>query len=55
MDGSLVYQLSRPGQMLGSHIRSGEALTASKRETHPKMRCPGGRDPRETPGRPPGR
>jgi hypothetical protein len=54
MDGSLVCQLSRPGQMLGSHIRSGEALTASKRETHPKMRCPWGagppRDPRSTTG-----
>jgi hypothetical protein len=32
MDGPLVYQLSRPGQTLGSQVRDGEALTASKRE-----------------------
>ena len=55
MDGPLVYQLSRQGHMLGSYVRTGEALTASKREPLLKMRCPPGFDPGETPGRPPGR
>ena len=41
MDGPLVYQLSRPGQTLGSQVRDGEALTASKREAGRQMTRPG--------------
>ena len=40
MDGPLVYQLCRQAQTLGSYVRTGEALTASKREPVPKMRRP---------------
>jgi len=50
MDGPRVYQLPRPGQTLGSSVRDREALTASKREAGPKMRCPARRKtPRKRP------
>ena len=54
MDRPLVYQLSCQGQKLGSHVWSGEALKASKRESDPKMRFPTEQSGK-TPGRPPGR
>ena len=56
MDEPLVCPVVLPSAMLGSYVRDGEALTASKRETGPKMRYPvprpwtGGEDPRETSG-----
>ena len=56
MDEPLVCPVALPSATLGSYVRDGEALTASKRETGPKMRYPvpdrrvGGEDPRETIG-----
>ena len=41
MDEPLVCPVVLPSAMLGSYVRDGEALTASKRETGPKMRYPG--------------
>jgi hypothetical protein len=40
MDGALVCQLSRQAVQLGSELRIGEPLKASKRETDLKMRLP---------------
>jgi hypothetical protein len=40
MDGALVCQLSRQAAELGSELRIGEPLKASKRETDLKMRLP---------------
>ena len=37
MDGPLVYQLGGQPPPLGSYVRKGEALKASKRETPLKM------------------
>lgn len=52
MDEPLVCPVVLPNAALGSYVRIGEALTASKRETGPKMRYPGGSsEPRETPTR----
>ena len=42
MDGPLVCQLGGRPPSLGSHVRSGEALKASKREAHSKMSAPTG-------------
>ena len=40
MDGPLVCQLEGRPPPLGSHVRTGEALKASKRETNLKMSAP---------------
>ena len=40
MDAPLVHQLSRQWQKLGSHVRNGEPLKASKRETSLEIRFP---------------
>ena len=42
MDGPLVCQLAGLLPLLGSHVRKGEALKASKRETPLKMNSPTG-------------
>ena len=34
-----------PTAALGSYVRTGETLKASKRETLHEMRCPGSQDP----------
>ena len=38
MDVHMVHQLSRQWQKLGSQVRNGEPLKASKRETNLKIR-----------------